>query len=89
MNDDTPDDSLYHFLCVDPSADQKRLSSIANTLLRYIHPDKSPKPDDPAVKAAAHLVPLNTHIKRVLTQASLRLVYDHCGLPGLQRLLIY
>ena len=41
----------------------------------------------PPVKAAAHLVPLITHIKRVLTIPALRLAYDHCGLTGLQRLL--
>ena len=83
----TPDDSLYYFLCVDPAADQTTLSSNANTLLCYLHPDKSPNPDDPAVKATAQLVSLITHIKRVLTIPALRLVYDHCGLTGLQRLL--
>ena len=86
-DDHTPDDSLYYFLCADPAADQTALASNANTLLRYLHPDKSPNPNDPAVKAAAHLVPLITHIKRVLTKPALRLVYDHCGLTGLQRLL--
>ena len=86
-DDNTPDDSFYHFLCADPAADQATLLSNANTLLRYLHPDKSPNPDDPAVKAAAHLVPLIKHIKRVLTLPDLRLVYDHCGLTGLQRLL--
>ena len=84
-DDDTPDDSLYHFLCAGPAADQTTLASNANTLLRFLHPDKSPNPDDPAVKADAHLVPLITHIKRVLTIPALRLVYDHCGLTGLQR----
>ena len=39
------------------------------------------------MKAAADLVPLITHNKRVLTIPALRLVYDHCGLTGLQRLL--
>ena len=86
-DDNTPDDSLYYFLCADPAANQTILSSNANSLLRYLHLDKSPNPDDPAVKAAAHLVPLITHIKRVLTIPALRLVYDHCGLTGLQRLL--
>ena len=84
-DDNTPDDSLYYFLCADPAADQTILSSNANTLLRYLHPDKSPNPDNPAVKVAAHLVPLITHIKRVLTIPALRLVYDHCGLTVLQR----
>ena len=86
-DDNTPDDSLYYFLCADPAADPTTLSSNANTLLRFLHSDKSPNPDDPAVKAAAHLVPLITHIKSVLTIPALRLVYDHCGLTGLQRLL--
>ena len=53
-DDNTPDDSFYHFLCVDPAADQTTLVSNAKTLLRFLHPDKSPNPDDPAVKAAAH-----------------------------------
>ena len=85
--DTTLGDSFYHFLCVDTAADQTVLVSKANTLLRFLHPDKSPNPDDPAVKAAAHLVPLISHIKRVLTIPALRLVYYHCGLTGLQRLL--
>ena len=82
-DDNTPDDSLYYFLCADPAADQTTLSSNANTLLRYLHPDKSPNPDDPAVKSAAHLVTLITHIKRVLTIPALRLVYNHCGITGI------
>ena len=86
-DDNTSDDSFYHFLGADPAADQTILASNANILLRFLHPDKSPKPDDAAVKAAAHLVPLITHIKRVLTIPALRLVYDHCGLTGLHRLL--
>ena len=86
-DDNTPDDSFYRFLCFDPAADQTTLVSNAITLLRFLHPDKSPNPDDPAVKAAAHLVPLISHIKRVLTIPALRLVYDHCGLTGMQRLL--
>ena len=84
---DTPDDSLYHFLCAETAADQTTLASNANTLLRFLHPDKSPNPDDPAVRVAAHLVPASDPIKRVLTIPALRLVYDHCGLTGLQRLL--
>ena len=86
-DDNTPDDKLYYFLRADPAADQTTLVSNANTLLRFLHPDKSPNPDDPAVKTAAYLVPLITHIKRVLTIPALRKVYDHCGLTGLQRLL--
>ena len=85
-DDNTPDDSFYHFFCADPAADQTTLASNANTLLRFLHPDN---PDDPAVKAAIHLVPLITHIKRVLITPALRLVYDHCGLAGLHRLLNY
>ena len=88
-DDDTPDDSFYHFLCADPAADQTTLACNANTLLRFLHPDRSPNPDDPAVKVAGHLVPLITHMKRVLTIRALRLVYYHCGLSGLQRLLNY
>ena len=87
LDNDTPDDSLYHFLCANPAADQTTLSSKANTLLRFLHFDKSPNADDHALKAAALLVPLITRIKRVLTIPALRLVYDHCGLTGLQRLL--
>ena len=86
-DDNTPDDSFYYFLCADPAADQTTLVSNANTLLRFLHPDKSPNADDPTVKAAAHLVPLVTQIKRLLTLTALRFVYDHCGLTGLQRLL--
>ena len=86
-DDNTPDDSLYYFLCADPAADQTTLSSNANTLLRFLHPDKNPNPGNPAVKAVAHLVPLITHIKRVLTIPTLRLVYDPCGLTDLHRLL--
>ena len=86
-DDTTPDDSLYYFLCADPAADQTTLASNASTLLHLLHPDKRPNPDEPAVKAAAHLVPLITHINRVLTIPALRLVYDHCGLTGLQGLL--
>ena len=86
-DENTPDDSFHHFLCADPAADRTTLASNANTLLRFLHPDKSPNPDDPAVKAAAHLVALISHIKRVLTITALRLVFDHCGLTGLQRLL--
>ena len=86
-NDNTPDDSFYHFFCADPAADQTTLASNAKTLLRFLHLDKSPNPDDPAVKAAAHLVPLITHIKRDLTIPALRIVYDQCGFTGLQRLM--
>ena len=72
-DDNTPDDSVYHFLCADPAADQTIFSSNANIFLRFLHPEKNPNPDDPAVKAAAHLVPLIIHIKRVLTIPTLDL----------------
>ena len=84
-DDNIPDDLFYQFLCADPAADQTTLVSNANTLLRFLHP--ATNPDDPAVKAAGHLKPLITHIKRVLTIPALRIVYDHCVLTGLHRLL--
>ena len=71
-DDNTADDSLYYFLCADPAADQSTLASNANILLRFLHPDKNPNPDDPAVNAASHLVPLITHIKRVVTIPAFR-----------------
>ena len=86
-DNNNPDDWFDHFLCVDPATDQATLAPNANTLLRFLRLDKSPNPDHPAVKAAAHLVPLITHIKRVLTIPALRQVYDHCGHTGLQPLL--
>ena len=86
-DEDTPEDSLYQFLCADPAADQTALASNANTLLRFLHPDKSAHPDDPAVKAAAHLVPLVIYFKCVFTLPAFCVVYDHCGLNDLQRLL--
>ena len=73
-DDNTPDDSLHYSLCTDPAADQTTLASNANTLLRFLHPDKSPNPDDPVVKAAARLVTLITQIKSVLTTPALRLL---------------
>ena len=87
LDDDTPDDILYHFFCADHGAAASNLSSRADTLLRYLHPDRNPKPDDPDINQAAQLVLLITHIKRVLADIPLRTVYDHCGLPGLRRLL--
>ena len=86
-DDDTPDDSLYHFLCADPAAHQTTLATIANTWFRFLLPDKSANPEDSAVNAASHLVPLFTHIKLVLTIPAPCFVYDHCGLSGLQRFL--
>ena len=86
-DDLTPDDTLYHFLCCAPDADTATLSGNANLLLKCLHPDKSPTPEDPLVQAAGRLVTLITLIKRTLTTPALRQVYNHCGLEGLRRLL--
>ena len=86
-DDDTPDDALYHFLCCHPSASHETLVQHANTLLRFLHPDKTDDCSSSNIAAAARLVPLLTSIKRVLTRPPLRAVYDHCGLVGLKRLL--
>ena len=51
-DDLTPDDPLYHFLCCAPEADTATLSGRANLLLKCLHPDKSPTPEDPLVQAA-------------------------------------
>ena len=37
----TPDDTLYHFLCCNPSADMSTIVRHANTFLRCLHPDKT------------------------------------------------
>ena len=86
-DDLTPDDTLYHFLCCAPDADTATLSGSANLLLKCLHPDKSPTPEDPLVQAAGRLVTLITLIKRTLTTPALRQFYNHCGLEGLRRLL--
>ena len=86
-DDLTPDDTLYHFLCCPPDADTATLSGRANLLLKCLHPDKSPNPEDPLVQEAGRLVTLITLIKRTLTTPALRQVYNHCGLAGLRRLL--
>ena len=86
-DDLTPDDTLYHFLCCAPNADTATLSGSANLLLKCLHPDKSPTPEDPLVQSAGRLVTLITLIKRTLTTPALRQVYNHCGLEGLRRLL--
>ena len=82
----TPDDTLYHCLCCNADADSNSLSSQANSLLRLIHPDKNALTGQLA-ENASRLVPLITHIKHVLVHPQLRVVYDHCGLQGLQNLL--
>ena len=89
FNDDlTPDDTLYHFLCCAPDADTATLSGRANLLLKCLHPDKCPNPENPLVQSADRLVTSVTLIKRTLTTPALRQVYDHCGLEGLHRLLL-
>ena len=82
----TPDDTFYHFLRCNPSADMSTIVRHANTLLRCLHPDKATPTTHYAV-AASRLVPLLTIIKRVLTHPGLRKVYDHCGLLGFRRFL--
>ena len=84
----TPDDTLYHYLCCQPSASDDTLALHAKTLLRFLHPDKTGPHQDDSVDAASRLVPLITLIKRVLLQKPLRLIYDHCGLMGLHSLLL-
>ena len=84
----TPCTIFYHFLCCTPSASDETVAFHAKTLLRFLHPDKtSTSNDDPQVQDAARLVPLITAIKRVLSNQTLRRVYDHCGLYGLRFLL--
>ena len=83
----TPDDTLFHLLCCAPDADTAILSGRANLLLKCLHLDKSPTPEDPLVQSAGRLVTLYTLIKRTLTTPALRQVYNHCGLEGLRRLL--
>ena len=82
----TPNDTLYHFLCCNPSADMSTIVRHAITLLRCLHTDKTSPTTDHAV-AASRIVPLLTNIKRVLTHPCLRKVYDNSGLLGFRRLL--
>ena len=86
-DDLTPDDPLYHFLCCAPDADTATHSGRLNMLLKCLHQDKSPNPEDPLVQAAGRLVTLITLIKRTLTTPAFRQVYNHWGLEGLRRLL--
>ena len=84
----TPCTGFYHFLCCTPSASDDTVALHAETLLRFLRPDKtSTSYDDPQVQDAGRLVPLITAIKRVLRNTTLRQVYDHCGLYGLRVLL--
>ena len=76
-DDLTADDTLYHFLCCAPDADTATLSGRAILLLKCLHPEKSPTPEDPLVQAAGRLVTLITLIKRTLTTPALRQVYNH------------
>ena len=43
-----PDDTLYHFLCCNPSADVSTIFRHANTLLRCLHPHKTSPTTDHA-----------------------------------------
>ena len=86
-DDLTPDDTLYHFLCCAPDADTATLSGCSDLLLKCLHPNKSPTPEDPRVQAAGRLVTFITLIKRTFTFPALRQVYDQCGLEGLRCLL--
>ena len=80
---DNPCKIFYHFLCFTPAASDETVVLHAKTL-RFLHPDKtSTSYDDPQVQEAARLVPLITSIKRVLSNPTLRRVYDQCGFYGL------
>ena len=46
-DDETPDDSLYHFLCADAAVDTNTLSPNVNTLICYLHPDMCPTQTTP------------------------------------------
>ena len=83
----TPDDTLYPYLCCNPSADTPTKAHHANNLIRSLHPNKTGSSKDPPAVAASRLIPFLTNIKRVFTQPALRAVYDHCGLTSLQELL--
>ena len=52
----TPDDTLYHFLCCAPNAEIATLLGRANLLLKFLHLENSPMPDDPLVQVAGRLV---------------------------------
>ena len=84
----TPCTILYDFLCYTPFASDDTVALHAKTLLRFLHLNKILTTyDDPQVQDAALLVPLITAIKRVLSNPTLRQVYDHSGLYGLRFLL--
>ena len=85
--DNTPDDTLYYFLCSSPTDDDATLKANANLLIKSLHPDKSSIPNDPLVQEARNLPAFIKLIKNAITTPAIRRVYDHCGLPGLQRLL--
>ena len=68
----TPDDTLYYYLCSNPSADPSTITHQANTLIRSLQPDETGSSKDPPAVAPSHLIPFLTNIKRVLTQPSLR-----------------
>ena len=87
LDPDTPDDTFYHFLCCQPTASMDVVNTHAKTLLRFLHPDKNSDSNNPQVLAAARIIPIITHLKRVLNTPALRQIYDHCGLFGLRSLL--
>ena len=84
-----PDDTLYHFLCTNPSADSSTSTVEANKLLKLLHPDKNPNPNHLEVREAAKLIPFHTLIKRVLLTPRVKRVKDLCGLHGSRRLLAH
>ena len=85
--DYSPDDILYYFICSSPSDNLSTLTNNANLLIKSLHPDRSTIPNDPLVQEARNLPGLIKRIKHAITNPAIRQVYDHCGLPGLHRLL--
>ena len=83
---DLPDDTLYQFLCTNPSADSSTSTVKANKLIKLLHPDKNPNPNHLEVLQSAKLISFNTLIKRVLLTPRVKRVNDHCGLHGSGRL---
>ena len=83
----TPDDSLYQYLCSNPSADMATIAQHTNTFIRSLNLDKTGSSINPPAVTASRQTLVLTNIKRVLTQPTLRAVYDYCGLTGLQELL--
>ena len=88
-DDDNPENTMYHFLCAIDTADAATLNLNANTLLRYLHPEKNPNTENPDDKLAAQLTSSYTHSEHVVTNLLLHMGYDHCNLPGLRRLIAH